>query len=341
MKTKIIIIYFLLFFINSFANTIDNSLKKDVHLSKEEEKFLKEHDKITLGSDDQWAPYIIKEQNQNISGFDKDILDLVNKYTGANFQLRTGKWKNILEKAKNKEIDGLSTSAVHEERKNYFNFSDPYISVERLLVTSIDNSKKINSINDLDNKKLAYLKYNLFEKKLASQFKNTSLVPLPTLKDIINKLIKGEVDAAIGSHTLLSLADKRSLPYLKIVDFIPNSTLDLVFSIRKEYPEALSILNKGLKNISELERINLRKKWFFKENTTYEPKNEKYHLNLTKEEKNYLREKGSLSVQNLNTFPPFNYNENGIPKGYAIDYMKLVSKYLDIKINFISGKPWH
>lgn len=65
------------------------------------------------------------------------------------------------------------------------------------------------------------------------------------------------------------------------------------------------------------------------------------NLNLTNEEKNYLKNKKVLTVANLEAFPPFNFNENGVPKGYSVDYMKLVGEYLDIKIEFISNEPWN
>ena len=38
--------------------------------------------------------------------------------------------------------------------------------------------------------------------------------------------------------------------------------------------------------------------------------------------------------------PPFNFYEDGKPKGYSVDYMKLVGEYLGIKIEFISDKSW-
>jgi ABC-type amino acid transport substrate-binding protein len=60
------------------------------------------------------------------TGYDKDVLELINKITDTNFQLVTGTWKEMLEKAINKEIDGLSTSVVYKEREKYFNFSDTY-----------------------------------------------------------------------------------------------------------------------------------------------------------------------------------------------------------------------
>ena len=64
-------------------------------------------------------------------------------------------------------------------------------------------------------------------------------------------------------------------------------------------------------------------------------------INLTSEEEAYLKEKKFLTVQNLNTFPPFNFNENGIPKGYSVDYMRLIGKVLDVEIKFVNTKTWN
>ena len=64
------------------------------------------------------------------------------------------------------------------------------------------------------------------------------------------------------------------------------------------------------------------------------------NLSLTNEEKEYLKNKKSITVSNLPDLPPFNFYENGKPKGYSVDYMKLVGQYLGIKIEFISNKSW-
>lgn len=62
---------------------------------------------------------------------------------------------------------------------------------------------------------------------------------------------------------------------------------------------------------------------------------------FTAEEKRYLKNKKSLTVANLTTFPPFNFYENGQPKGYTIDYLRLVGKYTGVDIEFISNKSWN
>ena len=65
------------------------------------------------------------------------------------------------------------------------------------------------------------------------------------------------------------------------------------------------------------------------------------NLFLTQEEKDYLKNKQSIKIANSEDLPPFNFNENGIPKGYSIEYMNLVGKILNIKIDYVSDRTWN
>ena len=301
-----------------------------------EKKWIKKHPTLILGSDSSWAPYILMDKNNEIYGYDTDILNLINQKTGANFQLKADTWKEVLQKAKVNEIDGLSTSAVHKKREKFFLFSKPYVSTKRLLIVSNNNSS-ITSINDLEGKKIGYQAKNLFDKKLVSRFKKSILVAYNSQEDVLHSLIRGEIDATIGSHSIIYLANKKELPYLKIIQKIPDSTLNLVFSIRKDYPEALSILNKGLDSISESELNMLKNKWFYSTNASLGINN---NLKLTHKEKQYLENKEYLTVANLKNLPPFNFNIDDKPLGYTIEYMELLSNKLDIKIKYVSNLPW-
>jgi len=335
MKYKFIFFIIISLFVNVFASK--------VNLTEEESNWLESHPIITLGSDEQWAPYILKDKNGKISGYDQDILNLVNKYTGSNFKVVAGSWKDMIQSAKKNQIDGLSNSAVHKSRAEYFNFSKIYISTKRLLIIANNNPKNINSFDDLRGKSIAYQEKNLFDKKLVSRYKDSELIPLKSLEEILKKLIKGEVDAVVGSHALIYLANKLKLPYLKIIDTIPNSTLNLVFSIRKNSPHALSILNKGLDSISEFEKISLRNKWFFnksKELISIKDKKEVL-LALTNEEYKYLKEKKEIKICVLPNWLPFEQiDKNGNHKGIGNDIMKLISKQINIPITLLPTKKW-
>uniref|UniRef100_UPI004048DAC7 transporter substrate-binding domain-containing protein n=1 Tax=Aliarcobacter sp. TaxID=2321116 RepID=UPI004048DAC7 len=69
--------------------------------------------------------------------------------------------------------------------------------------------------------------------------------------------------------------------------------------------------------------------------------NAKNDLNLTKEELLFLKKNKTLKLHNEDNWPPYNFNENGIPKGFVIDYMNLIAKRLDTKVEYISGYSWN
>ncbi|MCG8618603.1 MAG: transporter substrate-binding domain-containing protein, partial [Desulfobacterales bacterium] len=307
-----------------------------VELTAEETAWLRSHPVITLGSDDSWSPYIIKNEDGSISGYDRDVLELGNATTGANFQLIAGSWKQMLEKAVSREIDGLSTSAVHKSREAHFNFSDIYITTRRLLVVSTTNPENINSADDLAGKKIGYQEKNLFDKKLVARFTDSTIVPLKSLEDVLQHLITGKIDATVGSHALIYLAERQGLPYIRIADYIPDSRLDLVFSIRKDWPHAVSILNKGLKAVAK-EKTDLRKKWFY---TTGMDQKQQTPLPLSEGEKAWLAARSHLSVLSLENFQPFSFRKNNIPMGYSIETMKHIGRMLGKEIRFIK-KPWN
>ncbi len=68
--------------------------------------------------------------------------------------------------------------------------------------------------------------------------------------------------------------------------------------------------------------------------------NKPEQLNLTNKEKEYLKSHPVIKVHNEANWPPFNYNKKGIAKGFSIDYMNLLAKKLDIKVEYISGYSW-
>ena len=315
-----------------FTALISSAL--EIELTDKEKEWIKNHPTITLGTDANWAPFIVQKDGFT-TGYDKDILALINERTGANFQLITGNWNEMVEKAINQEIDGLSTSAVHKEREVHFNFSDAYVNTQKYLITLNSDPKDIYTMNDFAGKKISYQEDNLSDKKLLTQYKNSILISAESIEKQLEDLVTRKVDFVLGHHEIFLVAENKRLPYLKVASKVLNSELDLVFSIRKDYPEAISILNKGLNSISIEESIALDKKWFSSSLLL-----NKNSLFLTEEEKKFIKSKKVLKVSNLDTFTPFNFFEKGRPRGYSVDYMKIVGEYLDTKIEFISNKTW-
>lgn len=63
-------------------------------------------------------------------------------------------------------------------------------------------------------------------------------------------------------------------------------------------------------------------------------------LQLTEEENNYLQAKRVVVFHNESDWKPYDYFENGIPKGFCIDVVHLVAKKVGFEAKFISGRSW-
>lgn len=63
-------------------------------------------------------------------------------------------------------------------------------------------------------------------------------------------------------------------------------------------------------------------------------------VELTQEEKEWISKQAPLKVANEMDWPPFNFSDNGIPKGYSIDLLKHISEKTGIQLQFVSGNTW-
>jgi polar amino acid transport system substrate-binding protein len=63
-------------------------------------------------------------------------------------------------------------------------------------------------------------------------------------------------------------------------------------------------------------------------------------LKLTAEERAWIKANPELRVANEMDWPPFDFAENGEPKGYSIDLINLIGEKAGLKFEFINGYTW-
>jgi ABC-type amino acid transport substrate-binding protein/nitrogen-specific signal transduction histidine kinase len=265
---NIFILYFV-FLSVLFAGRVE---KSQLELTPHLKQFLQQHKTITLGSCDQWDPYIIVKKDGTISGYDMDILKLVNQYTGANFTIKAGEWNDIQKKAKNKELDGLATLTKTSKRDKWLYFTKPYINLTKTILTSYKNDiDNLKSKDELKGKLISIVQGNEANIKLAKSLK-MNIVYVKTPKEAFLKVINQEVPFTFGNSSYLYQLGRFQLPVLKEV-FKFKKDLDLRFAIRKDLKEAYNILNIGLSKITYEQFSQIEKKWFLK-NNKYKKQNE-------------------------------------------------------------------
>ena len=64
-------------------------------------------------------------------------------------------------------------------------------------------------------------------------------------------------------------------------------------------------------------------------------------VKLTDQEKDWLKNNPVVRVHNERAWPPFNFSENGAPKGFSIDYMNLLASKVGLKVKYVTGPTWN
>jgi len=319
-------------------STVQTTKSQKDFLTPKELAFIKNHPKIVLGTEKAWKPYVITNSDGTISGYDANVLQLINQVSGAKFILKTGDWADMQLKAKAKEIDGLSTGGVHDERKTYLNFSDIYISMQKMVITSKENPKNIQTLQDLDGKIIAIHSSNLGDVKTAQKFPRSKIVKFDSIEEVISSVITGKADAMFGNGAVFYLANELGMPYLKRSAKL-DDTLNLSFGVRKDWPEAISIINKSLAYIGRYKLLELKHKWFSSNIATVLAKAHK-KVQLTDKEESYLLQKKVITMCVDPDWMPFEKIEKGRHIGMSAEYTNIISSRISTPITMVPTKTW-
>ncbi|MBB1125667.1 transporter substrate-binding domain-containing protein [Thiospirillum jenense] len=322
-------------------NSIINSaihLLSPVVFTEREQAFLREHPVITLGTGDAWEPYVIVNNDGQVTGYDAEVLAAIKNLTGLNIRLLPGDWRERQEQAKLHEIDGLSTGGIHPERTAYLNFSEPYIRLHKLVLVTKGNPLNIRTRADLDGRTIAIHRGNLSDEKVALQFPRSNIILFDSIDEIIRAVSTGRVDAAFDNGSLLYRANRIGSPYLQFAVSL-NETLELAFGVRKDWPEAISIINKGLHALGEEERVRIQADWFMSavklnDTTATQP-------SLTAKETAFLNRLGAIRLCIDPDWMPFEaVTARGQTQGIFSDLVDLIMQRLNRQVELVKTSDW-
>lgn len=316
----------------------DTATFSRVTLTAAEKAWLAAHPDIRLGSGRQFWPYIQPQENGEIVGIEPDILARINALTGAKIRLVLGQWEEIVKQAEHSELDGLAMSTVQPERAVHFSFSTSIYNTSRYIYTRGGPASPIRSMTDLAGKKVGMWRGILVDQKLLAQWPGIIPVPLDSPQALGPALANGEVDALLFPIVLRKFLRDAGYHSLDIAFAVPNSETPTVYSIHKDYPELLSIINKALTAIGPAEIHKILVKW----GTVYELTHPMLApVTLTKGEQDWLNEHPKIVLGISDQFQPeIVVGVDGSHSGLLVDYFKLLNKILGNRLQFHVESKW-
>ncbi len=253
--------------ISAFFNgePIDLIFQKDgsnrIYFTEEEKKWIKDHPNIRLGVDPEFAPFEFINSDGQYSGFGADYIRILNQRLGINMQVVPQlSWQEVVDRAEKHEIDVLPAIGFTIDRSRYFKFTKPYIGFHRVIISNL-NSTFISGLRDLSVLKVA-VQANSSHAGWLQENSSLNLIEYDTLADSLLAVSEGEADVMVGNLAACTyLIRQLHITNLKVAAPLSTQRQLLHFAVRKDWPELVSILDKGLASISSQESEMIRNRW--------------------------------------------------------------------------------
>lgn len=243
-----------------------------IQFTQEEKDFIRQHPVIKLGVDPNFTPYEFIDSDGQYKGIAADYLTLISRNTGIQFEIsKELTWTEAYEKAVEKKVDGLPCVTKTQEREKYFIYSNPYYSFQRVIVVKEENDA-VTDLKDLYGRTIA-VKRDGSHYSYLKAFPSIKLSLYLTEQAAIEAVATGKESYYVGNLATSSyLIKTNGFTNLKYIEVNSDQVQNLYFAIRNDWPELVTIINKGLASITEEEKISINNKWIgFKNKVDYGP----------------------------------------------------------------------
>lgn len=330
MKSFLMIILTLFILSSSLSAT-------SIYLTQEEKEFINKNPEVQIAMMPDFTPftYMINDQ---VVGFEHDLLKIISKKTGLQFQKTIGKWTTIYNAFKNKEVDIISSISYKPERIPFTKYTTSYYDIP-IMIFVRDTFGEYKGLESLEGKKVGVLKDVFYAKEL-QEMNTMNLKIYDTYDDLTNALVFGKIDALVQNLTNINYLIKKNVyTNLKLAGELklPNiNREDLRFGVQPEKPLLHSILQKALNSISKEEKQELVNKWIgnIKEFAGGG------HIELNENEIAYLDTKTIRYCIDPNWMPFESLTKEQKHIGMSADYFYLLSQIAPIEFKLVPTNSW-
>jgi PAS domain S-box-containing protein len=234
---------------------------KNPAYTEEEMAWINRHPVITLAIDNTYPPLNYVNENGELTGLCVDFVNAFAKKAGVKVEFEGSTWSVAIKKALNHEVDGIVNADATAERKTRLNFTVPYVRLPSGLVT-LKSAPNLESISDLSGK-LVCAKINSSHSRLLSEKTSAEVVPIETLEEGLERVIKGEAFGVFDDVSVLGhLIAKYNFANLKINLIHHDDVVGVSrIGLRNDDPILLSVINKAILSLTQDEKEAIQSKW--------------------------------------------------------------------------------
>jgi len=243
--------------------TIDNFIfnnKLQTILNNSEIEYLKNKKTIKICINPNWTPIEFYENNKP-QGISIDTLKIIQEKLKIEYKfIKTSTWKESLKYLKERKCDILPSATQTKERKEYANFTTPYLNYDLAIITRT-GKQLVKNIDSIIDKTMSRKSGSALISRFKSKYPKIKIKETDSYLDSFQNVIDGDAYFTITTLPILSYyKNKFNFNELQIAGFL-KMKYSISIAVRKDDKILLNILNKKLKEISNKTHNIIYDKW--------------------------------------------------------------------------------
>jgi signal transduction histidine kinase/HPt (histidine-containing phosphotransfer) domain-containing protein len=211
----------------------------------------------------QWNHFDINPQQGRNRSLLADYVDLVSKRSGLTFNAcRTDSLQASFEALRAGQVDVMMVAAaVPDIESSGLLYSRPYYTGATLLITR-RHAPPLTGLDQLEGRTLAFRGGGGYEAWLRQHYPGIKRLPLDSLPSVLAAVENDIADAAIGLDTSIRPMLRRDFSEtLRQTATLRELPVDVRLVVRPEQAPLLSIIDKSVASITEIEQAEMLTRW--------------------------------------------------------------------------------
>jgi len=255
MRLRLVLLLVIAFASLSVAD--DHSL-----LNGEEEAWLESLARpVIIATEFNYHPYNFINEQGEFDGLVGDYMNLISERVGIEFEARGFQtFTEVLEAARNREVDVIPAIVAAPERKSYLLFTQP-VFVTRDFIFTRDEDEGIRDVSDLIGRRTGLVAGYARQAQFESEYPEIDLQLFATEIEGLLALSTGRIDAFLSEiGTSSYLIQREAITNLRVAGEVEGRD-EQTLATRSDWPMLNQILSKGLASITEEEREEIERRW--------------------------------------------------------------------------------
>ena len=235
--------------------------EKDILFPEERQWLIKHDGKVRYAPLPNYPPIEFVDSEGTHQGLTPDYLRRIEQELNFRFaKVQVKSWNEIIEKAKQGEIDVIGSIQNSPERREYLRFTKSYLEIPNVIIVREEYHRPL-TLEKMEGMKVVIVKgYATFD-FIKNKYPKLILEAVNDDLEGLQMVSFGRADAIITDLSVASyLIEQMKISNLRVAG-TTGYAWNITFASRKDWPILNNILEKGLAAIDQKERRAIYSKW--------------------------------------------------------------------------------